>query len=86
MFLLFLTLQVFGASDSLHKLLHADAASPTHQCAITLISQGQFEQPPLNLRPAIPADFILSEIIYAAPALASCDHLACANRGPPSVS
>jgi hypothetical protein len=39
--LLFLTLQLFSSSSALHKLIHADADSPNHHCAITLLSRGQ---------------------------------------------
>jgi hypothetical protein len=38
---LFLLLQVFGASRTLHDSIHPDAASPGHQCAITLLAKGQ---------------------------------------------
>jgi hypothetical protein len=37
---LILVLQAFASSGPLHKLLHADADSPDHHCAITLIAHG----------------------------------------------
>jgi hypothetical protein len=42
---LFLTLQVFAASSSLHQAIHADAAAPSHHCVITLLSHGQLNAP-----------------------------------------
>lgn len=38
---LFLTLQLFASSESLHKLIHPDADSPDHHCAITMLAHGQ---------------------------------------------
>jgi hypothetical protein len=38
---LFLTLQLLTTSAALHKLLHADADSIDHHCAITLFARGQ---------------------------------------------
>jgi hypothetical protein len=38
---LFLTLQLFSSSEALHKLIHPDADSPEHHCAITLFTHGQ---------------------------------------------
>jgi hypothetical protein len=42
---LFLTLQLFAASSSLHQAIHSDAAAPSHHCVITLVSQGQLNTP-----------------------------------------
>lgn len=38
---LFLTLLLFTSSEPLHKLVHPDADSPDHHCAVTLFLQGQ---------------------------------------------
>jgi hypothetical protein len=38
---LVLFLSFVGASPELHKLIHADAGSPDHNCAITLFAHGQ---------------------------------------------
>jgi hypothetical protein len=35
-----LLLSVFGASPSLHKLIHPDADNVDHHCAITLFAKG----------------------------------------------
>ena len=42
---LFLALQLFAGSSSLHQAIHSDANSPTHQCVITLLTQGQVNVP-----------------------------------------
>jgi hypothetical protein len=38
---LFLTLQLFTVCEPLHKLIHPDADSEDHHCAVTLFSHGQ---------------------------------------------
>jgi hypothetical protein len=83
--LLFLALQVFSASDSLHRRNHSDAASSTHQCAVTLISQGHLEQPALDFRPAVPTDFVVVTAIYNSPAIPARDYRFADSRGPPSL-
>lgn len=42
---LLLTLQLFASSESLHKLIHPDADSPDHHCAITMLAHGQVDAP-----------------------------------------
>lgn len=37
---LFLALELFAFAPGLHKLIHSDADSTSHHCAITLFSQG----------------------------------------------
>jgi len=39
--MLFLTVQLLASSAALHKLIHADADSPGHHCAVTLFTSGQ---------------------------------------------
>jgi len=41
MLVLFLAIQLLGASTTLHRWFHADSGSASHQCVITLVSQGQ---------------------------------------------
>jgi hypothetical protein len=38
---LFLALQLFTSCETLHKLIHPDADSPDHECAITMLLHGQ---------------------------------------------
>ena len=47
---LFLAVQLFASSESLHKLIHPDADCADHHCAVTMLVQGQantLEAPPL---------------------------------------
>ena len=40
---LFLSLQCFAASHSLHLALHSDAGQPNHECAVSILSHGTVE-------------------------------------------
>jgi hypothetical protein len=40
-FVLFVCLQVFAASATLHQAIHSEAGTPGHHCVITLLTQGQ---------------------------------------------
>jgi hypothetical protein len=40
-FVLFVGLQIFAASATLHRAIHSDAGTPGHHCVITLLTQGQ---------------------------------------------
>ncbi|HXA09861.1 MAG TPA: hypothetical protein VNW28_07745, partial [Chthoniobacterales bacterium] len=50
----FLFALALAASPQLHQRLHADAGSPDHECAATLIAAGKYEQadaPPVVVAP-----------------------------------
>lgn len=40
----FLFMLALAASPQLHARFHADAGSPNHECAVTLIASGKYEQ------------------------------------------
>src|SRR3954470_337919 len=42
---LFLSLQIVASSGALHQAVHSDASSPSHHCIITLLTQGQLNEP-----------------------------------------
>jgi hypothetical protein len=86
MLLLLLTLQAFGASASLHKLIHADAASPSHECAITLLSSGHVDQPGCPVTPVVPVEFFVVPLTYETPLIFGCDCSVTSSRGPPVLS
>jgi hypothetical protein len=51
----FLAALAFSAVPQWHELIHADAKSPWHECAVTLIHSGNYQQPapaPLVVAPA----------------------------------
>jgi len=81
---LFLFLQLLAASPELHRYVHHDASQADHQCAVTLLSQGNVVHAPT----ATPIVFVPSQMIEiparALPAFVSVDHLLPPGRGPPA--
>lgn len=81
---LFLTLQLLSSSTALHKLVHADAGSLDHHCAITLLSRGQ-----VNAMDAIvPLVAFVAALLFLLPVLqppelASFAYRFSASRAPP---
>lgn len=81
---LFLTLQLFASSGSLHRLLHSDANSPDHHCAITLLTQGQVNVPVvMNLWLAFALALIFSLPLLQATVQSSLDLRLAPGRAPP---
>ncbi len=83
---LFLTLQLFVSSESLHKLIHPDADSPDHECAITLFTHGQVNTPVATL----PTVFFVAALFFLLPlfqsaVLSSFNYRFSASRAPPQV-
>lgn len=84
--LLFLTLQLFASSESLHKLIHPDAGSPDHQCAITLFTHGQVDAPATVL-PTV--EFVAAVLfllpLFQSAVFSSFDYRFSVSRAPPRV-
>ena len=83
---LFLTLQLFASSESLHKLIHPDADSPGHQCGITMIAHGQVNAP----EALMPLIAFVAALFFLLPPLqlvvvSSFDYRFSADRAPPLV-
>lgn len=84
--ILFLSLLAVSASEPLHKLIHADADSASHQCAVTLFAQGQVnavETLAVLAAFVAPLFFLLPPVQSVAPA--SFDYRFSASRAPPRV-
>jgi len=81
---LFLTLQLLSSSTALHKLIHADANSQDHHCAITLLSRGH-----VNAVEAIaPLVSFVAALLFLLPFLQSAEFRSfayrfSASRAPP---
>ncbi len=81
---LFLMLQLLAVSVALHRAVHADAAAPTHHCAITLLAKGQVSASALAVALAVFAalvPFVLPPLESAA--LPASDYRLAPGRGPP---
>jgi len=83
---LFLALQLVTSSEALHKLIHPDANSAEHQCAVTIFAHGQVNAaeslPPLVA--FVAALFFLLPPLQSA-VFSSFDYRYSASRAPPVV-
>jgi hypothetical protein len=79
----FLSLLVLAASAALHHEVHSDAAEHDHQCAVTLISAGQMDAPPLFAPVTPPVAVLLSSLPHSETPLVSADLRLMPGRGPP---
>ena len=82
--LLFLTLQLLTTSAALHKLIHADAGSIDHHCAITLLTRGQVSA----AETVVPFAAFVAALFFLLPMLRSVDvsspeYRFSASRAPP---
>jgi hypothetical protein len=83
---LFLTLLLFTSSEGLHKLIHADADSPDHHCAVTLFLQGQVNAD----ETALPVIAFFAALFFLLPPLqsavfSSIDFRFAPSRAPPAA-
>ncbi len=81
---LFLVLQVFTSSETLHKLIHPDADSADHQCAITMFAHGQVN----SVETVVTVSVLVAAIFFFLPALQSAvfssfDYCLSSSRAPP---
>jgi hypothetical protein len=60
---LFVGLQTFAASASLHRAIHSEAGTPGHHCVITLLTQGHVS--PASVPPE--AAILLAALLYCLP-------------------
>jgi hypothetical protein len=81
---LFLFVQLLASSSALHKLVHSDADSPSHHCAVTLLSRGQISATDVvaPLIAFVAALFFLLPPFQSA-VFASFDYRFSASRAPP---
>lgn len=83
---LVLMLDAMAACPQLHELIHKDADSAEHQCAVKLFAQGQVDSVTVGLPVAAPQVFVFTvppiEISVFAPAIEDLP----AGRAPPSLA
>ena len=85
--LLGLFFSVFAMANfaTLHQLVHADAASPEHHCAATLLASGHVDAPSGTAPVMAPAPAIAYSIFLDAPVSAGVSFNLPPTRGPPAV-
>lgn len=81
---LFLSVQLFAGSGSLHQVIHSNANSPDHHCVLTLLTQGQVNLPVvLGLWLAFAMTLIFSLPLLQATVQSSLDLRLAPGRAPP---
>jgi hypothetical protein len=74
-----------AASEPLHKLIHADADDPGHQCSVTLFAHGQIDTTSVDIPCVVPVTSVeitpQAPISFYRPALPNLPP----GRGPPSL-
>lgn len=82
----FLALLVFTSSPQLHKLIHPDADSADHECAITMMVHGQVNAP---VAPPVLIVFVATLLFLLPPLqsaiVSSFDYRFSFSRAPPLV-
>jgi hypothetical protein len=83
---LFLALELFASFPALHRIIHSDADSSTHHCAITLFSQGNVNA--TDIAPRVIA--FVAALLFYLPVLPSArssqfDYRFSASRAPPAA-
>jgi hypothetical protein len=80
----FIALLLFTSSSQLHRLIHPDADSADHECAITMLAHGQLDAPvvPPVLVAFVAAVFFLLPLFQSA-VISSFDYRLCPSRAPP---
>jgi hypothetical protein len=81
---LFVFLQALAVSPQLHRVFHHDANQVDHQCAVTLLSQGQLHIAS-SATPVVSAPVFVFEIpAHSVSAPVMVDYLLLPGRAPPS--
>jgi hypothetical protein len=81
-----LLLQSMVALPGLHRLVHYDAASPAHQCAVTMLAHGQVDCSTTNVCAIEPPPILTPCARLPEGDLVSTDVQLQPNRGPPDGS
>jgi hypothetical protein len=78
-----LLLDAMAASPALHELIHKDADSPDHQCAVTLFAHGQVDSTVVEVAPIVLTPPIETVSPVFLPVFASCLQYLPSGRAPP---
>jgi hypothetical protein len=84
--LLLLLLQTLSASAALHEDVHADAHHSDHECAVSLLSNGQIDVSEGGLTLPVAPAFAELRLLLPAPADSTAVAGLPSSRGPPSHS
>jgi hypothetical protein len=80
----FLGVYAMAAIPALHTLVHDDASDPAHQCAVTLLSQGQVHCASVTVECGQPAPIFAPTAPASTRIFVSTDVRLLPVRGPPA--
>jgi len=81
--LLVLVLNLLAASPELHELIHHDAATDEHHCAVTLLAHGQLDSPVVEVTAILPVASVECLPLTLVCALNALVETLPPGRGPP---
>ena len=80
---LVLLLDAMAASPALHELVHKDADTNQHQCAVTLFAHGQVDSATVDVAPVASSDLIEATPQFTSSVFAPAIENLPAGRAPP---
>lgn len=81
-----LLLAALGSSPALHKLIHADAGAPDHECVISLFANGQVgSAPDAQILIGLVSLFGGVALLAATLIFSTADYRFSSSRAPPSL-
>jgi hypothetical protein len=80
---LFVALQVFATSSSLHCWLHPDSASPDHQCVVRVVANGDLDYAPTTAGAPVPHGTSGIVVLFDSFVLVTVDYRLLPGRAPP---
>lgn len=81
----FLSVFALALSEALHRILHADACAPEHQCAVTSLQSGQVETPVTVIVPVVAYVAVFLTTQPQVDFVPSVDFLLPPSCGPPAL-
>ena len=82
---LFVFVLAMAQSGALHRLVHADASKPNHQCAATMLASGQVDSAPVGVSISPPTVLTFLCALPEVPLLLAVDYSLLPSRGPPAL-
>jgi hypothetical protein len=83
---LIVVLQILAAVPALHSLVHDDANSPNHECAVTMFLHGQVDASASTVEIVLAPSIAVERAACFESSFVSRDILLPSNRGPPLFS
>jgi hypothetical protein len=82
---LFVFVQTLAASSAIHHFVHHDADQPNHQCAATLLSQGQVSAASVEVSVSPPVAIVSESALPSVRLTVAVEYRLLPERAPPSL-